>query len=128
MNNLLPVAIQGTQVIYFPDVRLTDLTRVSTIYTELARLAERSDVTRILLSFRSVKSMGSAMIGKIIQLNKLCKKHGVDLRLCDMNDDLTEALRVMRLDKVLTIHPTESAALAAFGKRKRSWLSFGRKG
>ena len=127
VNSLLPVAIQGAQVVYFPDVRLTDQTRIDVIHAELSQLAERSEVTRILLSFRNVRSMGSAMIGKLVQLNKLCRLNEVQLRLCDMNDDLLEALRVMRLDRMLAIHPTEAAALKAFGRKKKGWFGFGKK-
>jgi anti-sigma B factor antagonist len=109
-------------VIYIPDVRLTEEARIEGLTGELITLLNQSAAEKVLLSFRNVKFMGSAMIGKIIQLNKKCKEEKIDFRLCEMNDNLMEVFRLMKLDKIITLYKTEQAAVDAFAGKKKGWF------
>jgi anti-sigma B factor antagonist len=65
--------------------------------------------------------MGSAMIGKLILINKKCKSLHLDLRLCGLNDNIMEVFRLMKLDTVLQIYDEESTALKQFKEHKKKW-------
>jgi anti-sigma B factor antagonist len=123
VNELPTITNNGVLVVYIPDVRLTDDSRIEGLGAEIITLINRSDVSRILLNFRNVKFMGSAMIGKIIQVNKKCKEEKVDMRVCDLNDNLLEVFRLMKLDKILQIYPTEEDAIDGFAGKKKGWFS-----
>ena len=122
MNELRSVTNNGVRVVYIPDVRLTDESRIEALSGDLVTIVNRSDVTRLLLNFGNVKFMGSAMIGKVILLNKMCKKEKVDLRLCRLNEELHSVFKQMKLDKILRIHATEDEALDGFAGKKKGWF------
>lgn len=48
---------------------------------------------KLLLSFKGVVSMSSAMLGKLITLHKRCRDVGVELKPCDIPLDVYDVLR-----------------------------------
>jgi anti-sigma B factor antagonist len=48
---------------------------------------------KLLLDFAGVKGMCSAMIGKLVILNKWCKDRKVVLKMCNVSRDLLERIR-----------------------------------
>jgi len=79
---------------------------------------------KLLLSFRGVEFMSSAMIGKVVQLHKKCKADNIKLKLCDITPQVLEVFTITRLDKLLDIQKDEATALAAFAGAapKRGWF------
>ena len=59
----------------------------------------------------------SAMIGKVILLNKKCKTDNVNLKLSNISPNVMEVFKIMRLNKVLSIYGDEAKAIAAFDKK-----------
>lgn len=55
---------------------------------------------RMLIDFQHVSFMSSTMLDKLVLLNKEAKRHSVDLRLINLNDDLFEIFRIVRFDEV----------------------------
>ena len=82
---------------------------------ELMALAGTEE--KILLNFEGVEFMSSAMIGKIVLLNKKCKTDKVKLKLCNISENIMEVFEITRLHKVLDIVGTEDEAVAAFEKK-----------
>ena len=64
--------------------------------------------------------MSSAMIGKLVEFDKKCKAAKVQLRLCNINENVEEVFNLMRLNKVFTIDKDEEEALKNFSKK--SWF------
>jgi anti-sigma B factor antagonist len=122
VNELRSITNNGVRVVYIPDVRLTDESRIESLASDLGSIVGRSDINRLLLNFGNVKFMGSAMIGKLIMLNNLCKREKADLRLCRLNEELHAVFKQMKIDKILRIHATEEEALAAFAGKKKGWF------
>ncbi len=122
MSTLPTVSQNGVLIVYVRDVRLIDESRIEGLGAELNSMLNSAKEDKMLMNFRNVKFMGSAMIGKIIQLSKKCKESGMDLRFCDMNENLLEVFELMKLTKVLSIYPTEESALEAFKKNKKGLL------
>lgn len=86
---------------------------------ELLSLVDRVD-RNLLLDFRGVTHMSSAMIGKVMLLHKNCEMAKVRLKLCNIDPQIMEAFTSTGLAKVLSIHQTEAEAIAAF--RKKKWI------
>jgi len=94
-------------------------TVIEKVGNELLALVDRVD-RKLLLDFKGVTHMSSAMIGKVLLLHKNCESAKVRLKLCNIHPQIIEAFTSTGLSKVLSIHPTEADALAAF--RKKRWL------
>ncbi len=94
-------------------------TVIEKVGSELLSLVDRAD-RKLLLDFRGVTHMSSAMIGKVLLLYKNCDIAKVRLKLCNIDPQIMEAFTSTGLTKVLSIHNTEADAIAAF--RKKRWV------
>lgn len=104
--------------------RILDEASIRAIGTEFDKLTlEAASGRKLLLNFKGVEFMSSAMLGQIMRLSKKCKADNIKLKLCGICPQILEAFTITRLDKVLDIAPDEEAALAAFGgSGKRGWF------
>ena len=104
-------------IIYFQDVRIIDESRIQSLGQEMTDLVNSTENKNVVLNFQNVSFMSSAMIGKLIQFGKKCKATDVNLRLCDINDNVEEVFKLMKLEKVFKIEKNEEAAIASFSKK-----------
>ncbi|MEM7457733.1 MAG: STAS domain-containing protein [Planctomycetota bacterium] len=117
MTTLLTRHSEDILIAYFQDVRIIDETRIQALGQELSDLINNSDNRKIVLNFQNVSFMSSAMIGKLIQFGKKCEAAKVELRLCNINDNVEEVFKLMKLEKVFQIDKDEEKAVAALGKK-----------
>ncbi len=110
--------IEGTLVVYFNEAKILDEATIQRIGTALVEAADAAgSEKRMVLNFRGVNFMSSAMIGKLVLLNKKCKKDGINLKLCEISGNVQEVFKIMKLNKVFDIYKTEEKALKAFDKK-----------
>ena len=102
--------------IYFADTRILDEAKMREIGRELQELLDRTEEENIILDFRRVEFMSSAMLGKLVQLHKRCKEYKARLKLCGISHEIRQVFKITRLDKLFDIHDDEESARAAFGK------------
>jgi anti-anti-sigma factor len=69
------------------------------------------DCRRLVLNFRRVKRLSSAMLGQLIHLHRKTKACGCRLALCEINASLSEAFERLRLHELFPIHAQEHEAL-----------------
>ena len=110
---------EGVLIILFTTHRIWTDAEVIRIGERLANLAH-SRGNKVLLDFTGLQQMCSPMLGKILALNKECEEHKITLRLCNMEPHIQEVFAATGLHKLLHVHDTQEAALAAF--RKKRWL------
>ena len=120
MSALMTQSNGEVKVVYFTEARLLDDTLVNKIGKELLAIVDRTEHGKLLLNFQDVRFMASAMLGKLVQLNKKCKADGVALRLCNISPDIMKVFTLMKLNKILDIHADEAQALKAF--EKKGWF------
>lgn len=105
-------------VVSFTDSKILDEARIQSIGAELIDAAERAAANkRLVVNFDGVAFMSSAMIGKLVLLNKKCKTDGIALKLCEIAGNVQEVFKIMRLNKVFDIYKTEEKALKSFDKK-----------
>ncbi|MGD9647284.1 MAG: STAS domain-containing protein [Pirellulales bacterium] len=129
MTSQLTIQDRGDVVmVSFTQARILDEGTIRTIGTEFQKLTTEAAADRkLLLNFRGVDYMSSAMLGKIMQLYKQCKADNIQLKVCSICPQVLEIFTITRLNKVLAIEGDEASALAAFsgdGGKKKGW--FGR--
>lgn len=93
----------GVIVVNFTDAKILDEDRVKRIGKDLMNLGEEVGKTKskkMLLNFQGVQIVSSAMIGKLVLLNKKAKVAGVALRFCNVSPNVLEVFTITRLDKV----------------------------
>ena len=112
----------GVLIVTFSEVRLADDRRIDQLGKDLVSLMRNAVENKMLINFRNVQFMGSAMIGQVISLNKKCKEAGMELRFCSLNKNLREVFELMKLTKLLTVHDDEKEAMIAFSQKKKGWF------
>lgn len=117
MANLRAETNDDVLVIYFNESKILDEAKIQQIHNELNEQLDEVPNGKLLLNFQNVSFMSSAMIGKIILLNKKCKASDVKFKLCNISDNVMEVFKLMRLNKVLDISKDEEKALASFSNK-----------
>jgi anti-anti-sigma factor len=84
--------------------------------SELVRAKLNEGKNRILLNFEKTEFVDSYGVGELIAGFISTRNSGGMLKLCRIPDRLDVIFRITGLDKVLTICPTEEAALEAFAR------------
>jgi anti-sigma B factor antagonist len=121
MATLLTRSEGDVLIAYFQDVRIIDESRIESLGNELVNLLNEKANDRIILNFKNVGFMSSAMIGKLISFGKKCKEKNVALRITDITENVAEVFKLMRLEKVFEIDPDEETALEKLNKK--GWFS-----
>ncbi len=119
MGSLRTQENEGVLVVSFTDSKILDEAKIQKIGSELIAAADTAAAAekKMVLNFTGVDFMSSAMIGKLVLLNKKCKMDSVDLKLSDICGNVQEVFKIMKLNKVFDIYKTEDKALKAFSKK-----------
>ncbi|MFO7906086.1 MAG: STAS domain-containing protein [Planctomycetota bacterium] len=107
----------GVLVVRFQESKLLDEVKIQEIGSELLEAVSAATSKRLVLNFSGVDFMSSAMIGKLVLLNKKCKAEGVTLKLSDISDSVSEVFEIMKLNKIFDVYKTQDKAVKAFGSK-----------
>lgn len=104
-------------VVGFTDSKILDSQRIEQVGRELQEVVPQAIHKKMLLNFRGVSFMSSAMITKLVMLNKNCKAQGVNLKFCEVSPNVMEVFKITKLNKLFDIQEGEEKALASFDKK-----------
>ncbi len=102
-------------VIEFRTPSLMDPVMLEDIGKELYRLVDEEDRRKLVLDFEKVQYLSSQAIGIILTLQKkLGALKYSKMILCGVGPKLMELIKITRLDRILTIKPTQTDAVKVF--------------
>ncbi len=107
-------------VVGFLDSKILDSQRIEQVGRELQEVVPQAIHKKLLLNFNGVSFMSSAMITKLVMLNKTCKAQSVNLKFCDVSPNVLEVFKITKLNKLFDIQAEEEKALESF--EKKSWF------
>lgn len=107
----------GTLTIQLTDPRITDSTHLERVFEEVTKRIEKTEEKQVILDFAPVEFMASAMLGKLVRLNKQCKEYRVKLKLSSISPPILEVFKITKLHKVFDIQKDEPTARQSFNKR-----------
>lgn len=114
MLSLTTRAVEDVLVVDFVNKEVLDTADVSQVGEDFDRLAlEAGPRQKILLNLANVEYISSAVIGKIVRLNKQCRADKISLKLCGISPGVKEIFKTTMLDKIFDIQQDEDSALAA---------------
>jgi anti-sigma B factor antagonist len=79
----------------------------------LYRLAEAHGRRKLILNLADVRVLTSAPIGMLINLKRKLESAGGILRLCDVDPEIREILRLTSVEELFSFYATEEDALSA---------------
>ena len=99
-------------VVEFRTASLMDPVHLEDISQQLYHLVDAQDQRRIILDFERVQYLSSQAIGIVLNMNKkLLALKNSKMILCGVTGRLMDLIKITRLDKILTIKPTQKEAL-----------------
>lgn len=114
-NSITVQRIEKFTVVEFRNPSLMDPIELETISQNLYRLVDEEDRRRIILDFEKVQFLSSQAIGIVLTMNKkLSALKNSKLVLCGVGAKLMELLKITRLDRLLTIKPSQREAINVF--------------
>ena len=114
----LPLTIQEIEkytVVEFRTASLMDPILLENISQAIYELIDAQDKRRIILDFEQVEYLSSQAIGIVLAMHKkLNSLKNSRLVLCSVGPKLMELIKLTRLDRLLTIKPSQKEAVAVF--------------
>lgn len=109
---LLDITVQNdVAVVTFRTSRILDQTNVQQLGDELDSLVSDHEFEKIVLNFQNIHYMSSAVMGKLVGLQKSIQSEGGELRLCNISPSIYEIFEIMRFDDLFEICDTEDDAV-----------------
>src|SRR5215213_8524092 len=100
--------VEKYSVVEFRTNSLMNPSELEQIATDLYRLVDEEDRRYLLLDFERVKYLSSQAIGIVLTLNKkLGQLKNSSFVLVGVGPSLMQLLKITRLDRILTIKPTQ---------------------
>lgn len=104
--------IGDSTVVEFTSPSLMDPIELEQIAQQLYKLVDDKEKKRIILDFEKVQYLSSQAIGILLAMQKkLSALKKSNLVLCGVGARLMELLRITRLDRVLSIKPSQKEAI-----------------
>ncbi len=103
-------------IVRFATSRVLDGSNVEQLGQEFEYLVREKYIIKMIVNFEKVKYMSSAVLGKLITLNKMITGEKGKLKFCCIDPTVMEIFKIMKLDKLFKIYETEEKAVESFGK------------
>lgn len=116
-NSLVMAAqIGDVCVVNFLTSQVLDEMNVQQLGQELNDLVDKEGKSRLVINFSKIKFLSSAVLGKLISLNKKMTAQKGRMAFCAINADIMQVFKITRLDKLIDIYDDEDAAVKGVSK------------
>jgi anti-sigma B factor antagonist len=105
--------LADTLVVHFHDSKIQAELAISTLGAELYTVVDRPDCRKLVLDLSNVEFLSSAMLGKLLSVNRKMKDKGGTLRLCAVCPNVRLILKYTFLESILDIRDSQPGAVEA---------------
>ncbi len=119
MSDLIVTKVGEVAIVNFVGTEILDMAQSRAIGSQLCATVEQPDVSCLVIDFGRVKLMTSSMIGELIQVRKRSAEKQVILKLCNLTNELTKLLKLLKLDKSFDIHASRDLAIKSIQASKK---------
>ncbi|MEK7867571.1 MAG: protein kinase [Planctomycetota bacterium] len=96
------------------EARMTEGEALEEVIRVMKAVLLRKAVPRIVINLQKVEYISSALLGKLVEIHKLCKEGRGALKVCGLRPAVRDLLRITQLDKVIEVFPDVAGAAGAF--------------
>lgn len=102
----------GVIVIDLLDRRIVEHSHIENVAHELFRVAECDEGPNLIINFEHVEFLSSTMLSVLVALLSTTNKHGGEIRLAGLSENLQSVFRMTKLINIFLFHDDVDAALA----------------
>jgi anti-sigma B factor antagonist len=110
--------IDGATVVAFTDDKILEDTDVRALRQSVEAVVEQVGGLHLVLDFRHVKFLSSAVLGLLIRISKRVRELGGELKLCSIHPGIYEIFKITRLTNVFDIYEDVDSATQSFSDRR----------
>ena len=103
--------IGDVTVVNFLTSQVLDEMNVQQLGKELNDLLDNEYANKMVINFAKIKFLSSAVLGKLISLNKKVATMKGRIAFCSINSDIMQVFKITRLDKLIPIYDDEDTAV-----------------
>ncbi|MHC4666580.1 MAG: STAS domain-containing protein [Planctomycetota bacterium] len=91
-------------VITLADEKILEAEDIRVLQESITAVIEQAEQINLILDFRNVRFLSSAVLGLLIRISKRTYESGGQLRLCNINPKIHEIFKITRLTKIFDIY------------------------
>ena len=104
---------ENATIVAFTDEKILEDNDIYALEASIMSVIEQSGQIKLVLDFRNVRFLSSAVLGLLIKVSKKVYEDNGQLRLCNINPRIYEIFKITRLTKVFDIYKDTEDALAS---------------
>ncbi len=106
--------LEGATVVAFTDDKILEDTDVRALRESIEAVIEQAGRLHLVLDFRHVRFLSSAVLGLLIRVSKRVSEQGGQLKLCNIHPGIYEVFKITRLTNIFDIYESVDSATQAF--------------
>ncbi|MBA7481912.1 hypothetical protein ES707_17390 [subsurface metagenome] len=103
--------VSGATVLTFSDEKILEERDIQELQESLMSVVEQGEKLNLVLDFRNVQFLSSAVLGLLIRVSKKIYERDGELRLCNISSRIYEVFKITRLTKIFEIYPDVESAI-----------------
>ena len=96
--------VENATIVAFTDEKILEERDVQALQESIMSVIERAERINLILDFRNVRFLSSAVLGLLIRISKKVYERDGQLRLCNINPKIHEIFKITRLTKIFDIY------------------------
>ena len=105
-------------IVAFTDEKILQEQDIKAIQDSIMSVVEQGDDQNLIIDFRNVRFLSSAVLGLLIRVSKRVYERNGQLRLCNIDPKIQEIFRITRLTKVFDIYKDLDSALEGLAEQQ----------
>lgn len=105
-------------VVSILETRILDESNIKGLMEEIDAVVDKKYLLKMVIDFKGVTHLSSAVIGKLMALYKRMLKDKREFRIAGLNPVIRQVFKVTKVDKMIEIHDDLGAAVKSFQKKK----------
>ena len=110
--------LEGATVVAFTDDKILEDTDVRALRESIEAVIEQAGRVHLVLDFRHVRFLSSAVLGLLIRVSKRVAEQGGQLKLANIHPGIYEVFKITRLTNRFDIYESVDSATQSFADRR----------
>ena len=95
---------ENATIVTLTDEKILEEKDIQTLQESIMSVIEQSERINLILDFRNVRFLSSAVLGLLIRISKKVYESDGQLKLCGINPKIYEIFKITRLTKIFEIY------------------------
>jgi len=96
--------IDNATIVTFTEDKILEERDIQSLQKSIGSVIEQAEKINLILDFRSVRFLSSAVLGLLIRISKKVYERDGQLKLCNINPKIYEIFKITRLTKIFDIY------------------------